>query len=103
MSPAGLGTKNNCAGEGQQQLSCQSVSFLVIYEQRLGKHVPTATNTRNRRIVGRDFSYAVRVVLKESWRLLLPRTSCYSSSHLSIFSNYLRGFNVKSLLSILIL
>jgi hypothetical protein len=24
MSPAGLGTKNNCAGEGQQKFSSQS-------------------------------------------------------------------------------
>jgi hypothetical protein len=31
MSPAGLGTKNNCAGEGQQQFSSQSDSQLVQF------------------------------------------------------------------------
>jgi hypothetical protein len=35
--------------------------------QRLGKHVPAATNTRNnRRNVGRVILYAVRVLSKES-------------------------------------
>jgi hypothetical protein len=29
MSPAGLGTKNNCAGEGQQQFSSQSVCAVM--------------------------------------------------------------------------
>jgi hypothetical protein len=28
MSPVGLGTKNHCAGEGQQQFSSQSVSWV---------------------------------------------------------------------------
>jgi hypothetical protein len=47
--------------------------------QRLGKHVPAATNARdNKRIVGRVIFYVVRVVSKESKRLVLPRTS-YSS------------------------
>jgi hypothetical protein len=46
-----------------------------VARQRLGKHVPAATNTRdNRRIVGRVIFYAVRVLLKESlWvSLCLP-------------------------------
>jgi hypothetical protein len=61
--------------------SHQSVGFPVyppiVTRQWLGKHVPAATNTRthnNRRIVGRVVFYAVRVVSKESRRLVLPRT-----------------------------
>jgi hypothetical protein len=33
MSPVGLGTKNHCAGEGQQQFSSQSVSNAIIEVQ----------------------------------------------------------------------
>jgi hypothetical protein len=86
-----------------------------IARQRLGKHVPAATNTHNnrriygrvclwvclciplsllgnisvkkfprqRRIVRGVVLYAVRVVSKESRRLVLPRTSCmYIMCHL---------------------
>jgi hypothetical protein len=39
----------------------------IVARQRLGKHVPAATNTRNsRRIDGRVIVYAVRVLSKES-------------------------------------
>jgi hypothetical protein len=45
--------------------------------QRLDKHVPATTNTRNnRRIVGRFIFFAVRILSKESRRSVLPRTSC---------------------------
>jgi hypothetical protein len=46
-----------------------SVKYIphFIARQRLGKHVPAATNTRNnRRIVGRVIFYAVCVLSKES-------------------------------------
>jgi hypothetical protein len=52
--------------------------------QRFDKQYPATTNTRNnRRIVGSVVSYAVRVVSKESMRLVLPRTSCllFHSQH----------------------
>jgi hypothetical protein len=35
MSPAGLETKNNCAGEGQQKFSSQSVK-LVSWQSTIG-------------------------------------------------------------------
>jgi hypothetical protein len=39
----------------------------IVARQRLGKHVPAATNAcNNRRIIGRVISYAVRVLSKES-------------------------------------
>jgi hypothetical protein len=43
---------------------------LIVARQRLGKHVPMATNTRNIRNVGGVIFYAVRVVSKESRRLI---------------------------------
>jgi hypothetical protein len=61
---------------------------LIFARQRLGKHVPVAINTRkNRRIVGRVVFYAVRVVSKESTRLVLPRTSClvYHETHKIVY------------------
>jgi hypothetical protein len=45
----------------------------IVARQRLGKHVPPATNICNdRRIVGLVVFYEVRVVLKENRRLVLP-------------------------------
>jgi hypothetical protein len=50
----------------------------IVSQQRLGKHFPAATNTRNnRRVVRRVVFNAVRVVSKERRRLVLPRTSCF--------------------------
>jgi hypothetical protein len=37
-----------------------------VAKQRLGRHVPAATNTHNRRLVGGVVFYAVRVLSKES-------------------------------------
>jgi hypothetical protein len=49
---------------------------LPIYaRQQLRKNI-TADIHNSRRIVGRVVLYAVRVVSKESRRLVLPRTSC---------------------------
>jgi hypothetical protein len=50
----------------------------IVDRQRLGKHVPAATNTRNnRRIVGRVVFYTVRVVSKEGlWICLSPIFEC---------------------------
>jgi hypothetical protein len=49
-----------------------------VARQRLGNHVPEATNTRNNRtIVGRVIFYAVRVLLKESlWICLFIPYRC---------------------------
>jgi hypothetical protein len=44
----------------------------IFPRQRLGKHVPAARNTH----VGGMFYYAVRLVSKESSRLVLLKTSC---------------------------
>jgi hypothetical protein len=41
----------------------------IVARQRLGKHVLTTTNTRNRRIVGRVISYAVRVLFPRQGRI----------------------------------
>jgi hypothetical protein len=53
---------------------CLSVYPSIVAMQRIGKHVPTATSTRNnRRIVGRVVLYAVRVVSKENlWDMCNP-------------------------------
>jgi hypothetical protein len=63
--------------------SHQSVSLYmqspIVSRQRLGKNI-TAENgytPSNRRIVGRVVFYAIRVVWKESRRLVLPWTSCF--------------------------
>jgi hypothetical protein len=54
----------------------------IVAGQRLGKHVPGATKTRNnKRIDGRIILCAARVVSKEKRGLVLPRTSC--SAHIS--------------------
>jgi hypothetical protein len=37
MSPAGLETKNNCAGEGQQQFSSQSVRVTCSLQRRVSE------------------------------------------------------------------
>jgi hypothetical protein len=47
-----------------------------VARQWLGKHVPAATRN-NRKNIGGVVFYAVRVVSKESRRLVLPRTSCW--------------------------
>jgi hypothetical protein len=57
------------------------------------------TFPRQGRIVGRVVFYAIRVVSKESRRLVLPRTSC-SSDRYSLFTNMIlvfrsRGFDDK--------
>jgi hypothetical protein len=79
-------------------LSCASllllgkgpVKFILpfVARQRLGKHVPAATNIRkNRKIVGHsrdneemlEASFSMwSVSCQESRRLILPRTSCYN-------------------------
>jgi hypothetical protein len=46
----------------------------VVARQRLRKNVTEVTNTRNNRIVGRVIFCAVRVLSKESRRLVLHRT-----------------------------
>jgi hypothetical protein len=48
-----------------------------IARQRLGKSVTAATNTHNNRFIGRVVFYVVRVVTKESRRLVLCGTSCF--------------------------
>jgi hypothetical protein len=59
------------------QTVCLYVYPPIVARQRLGKNVTAATNKRNnRRIVGRVVFCMVRVVSKESRRLVLPRTSC---------------------------
>jgi hypothetical protein len=56
------------------QSVCQICISPIVARQRLGKHVPAATNTRNnRRIVGRVVLYAIRVVAKESIPRIIPR------------------------------
>jgi hypothetical protein len=58
----------------------------IVARQRLYRNFTAAKNTcDSRRIVGRFVFYAVRVVLKESTRLVLPRTFCY----LNAFTLYL--------------
>jgi hypothetical protein len=69
MSPVGLGTKNHCAGEGQQQftgLDCIPLSLIG----------DGSVNTFPRKggIVGGVVFYAVRVVSKKSRQLVLTRT-----------------------------
>jgi hypothetical protein len=55
--------------------------------QRLGKHLSAVTNKHNnRRIVGGVVFYMVRVVSKESMRLVLPRTFCYVYKETAVFS-----------------
>jgi hypothetical protein len=90
---------------------CVCLCIPIIPRHRLGKHVPTATNTHNRivgrvvfcafRVIWKSLSllgsgsvntfprqgkivrgvvfYVVRVVSKESRRLVLPRISCLKS------------------------
>jgi hypothetical protein len=41
LNPVGLRTKNNCAGEGQQQFSSQSVNELVVSELPSSEDVST--------------------------------------------------------------
>jgi hypothetical protein len=53
-----------------------SVHLHNVARQRLGKHVLAAMNTRNNIIVGCVIFYEVRVISKESRRLVLHRTSC---------------------------
>jgi hypothetical protein len=54
--------------------------------QRLGKHFPAATNTRNRRIVGRVIFYSVRVISKESlWVFLYIPLSLLGKNLLMTF------------------
>jgi hypothetical protein len=50
-------------------------AFHFVARQGLGDDVPAETNTH----VGRVVFYAVRVISKESRRLVLRRTSCYIS------------------------
>jgi hypothetical protein len=66
-----------------------------VARQRLGKNVTAATNTHNRRIVGRIVLYAVRVVLNESGRLILPRTSCICFYSLLFLRVYSTIFKIK--------
>jgi hypothetical protein len=66
---------NRCAGEGQQQFARLDWTGLCIPLSLLGNSSAN-TSSRQRRIVGVVFC-AVRVVSKESRRLILPRTSCF--------------------------
>jgi hypothetical protein len=50
----------------------------IVAKQRLGKNVTAATNTQCNTIVKLAVYYAVHVVSKESCRLILPGTSCYT-------------------------
>jgi hypothetical protein len=48
----------------------------IVARQRLGKHVPTATNIRNNSRIGRYIVfYTLYVVSKESRRVVLPIAS----------------------------
>jgi hypothetical protein len=59
------------------QYVCSYV-YPIVDRQMLGKHVTTATNTRNnRRIVGSIILYTVSVLSDESRLLVLPRISRY--------------------------
>jgi hypothetical protein len=52
----------------------------IVARQRLGEHVPAATNTQaTKKIVGRVVFYTVRVMSEGSRRLALPRSSCVFS------------------------
>jgi hypothetical protein len=64
MSPAGLGTKNNCAGEGQQQFSSQ---FLKGYASPFS--VLTGISSRRKRINKINFNPSM---------LILSRVNIYS-------------------------
>jgi hypothetical protein len=65
---------------------------LIVARQQLGKHVPTATNTRkNRRIVGRVILYAIRVLSEESmWVCLCIHPSLVGNSSINTFPRQLR-------------
>jgi hypothetical protein len=86
------------------------VLLLIVARQRLGKHVPAATNTRNnRRIVGEVVFWAAPVVSKESRRLVLLRTSCYISlllilcyqlQHIDILFHYFRNIRFRDVLNL---
>jgi hypothetical protein len=56
------------------QCVCLYVYPPVVVRQRFLKNVTEVTNTRNNRIVGRVTFYAVRVLSKESRRLVVHRT-----------------------------
>jgi hypothetical protein len=60
------------------QYACLCNNPPIVARQLLDKNIIAAKNTqeKNRGIVGYVVSYAVRVVLKESKRLVLPRISC---------------------------
>jgi hypothetical protein len=60
---------------------------LIVARQRLGEHVPAATNTRNnRRIVGRVIFYAVRVLSKKSlWVCLCIPLSLLANNSVTTF------------------
>lgn len=48
----------------------------IIARQRLGKHVLSARNTHDNKKIFVHVSYEVRVVWKESRRLVVPKCSC---------------------------
>jgi hypothetical protein len=58
--------------------TCHNTS--IVARQRLGKIVTAGKNTRNnRRILGPIVFHTICVLSKETRRLFLPRTSCFSS------------------------
>jgi hypothetical protein len=69
---------------------CLHVYPPIIARQRLGINVTSGTNTyaKIQFIVGRLVFYAVRVALRESMQLYLPRTSCFSASLLTATMKY---------------
>jgi hypothetical protein len=63
------------------------VSHPIVARQQIGKHFPTAKNTRNNRSVGRVVFYAVRVVIKESlWACLCNPLSLLGNGSIDTFT-----------------
>jgi hypothetical protein len=68
------------------QSVCLYVYSSIVAGQRLGKTVTAATNIHNnRRIVGRVGFNTVRVVSKESRRLVLPGISCFLTQNKFVY------------------
>jgi hypothetical protein len=72
MSLVGIGTKNHCTGEDQQQFTELDCVSPFVARERLGKYVPGATKNCWRR---RFQCGPCRI--KESRRLVLPKTSWF--------------------------
>jgi hypothetical protein len=68
------------------QSMCLYVYHPVVAKQRLGKNVTAVINKGNNRIIGRVIFCAIRVLSKESRRLVLHRT-CYLQENYSAESD----------------